>query len=115
MDESKVKINIINAPPREETETLFYYFCHEIINAAALYSFSKLNFEEQISIIKEVTKYWHLYSFNSYESQMRLAKRRGRNKELEDIRADYRNNSHLTDKEKTQLEDSFNKIISEEK
>ena len=112
MDAPEVKITLINAPPREETETLLRHFCHEIINAAALYSFAKLNFEEQIATIKKVTKHWNLYSINSYESQIWLAKWRGRSGELEDIRADYRGNCHLTDEEKSQLEDKYNEIIA---
>lgn len=114
MDEPKVKITLINAPLREETETLLQYFCHEIINAAALISFAKLNFEEQIETIKKVTKNWQLYSVSGYESQMWIAKMRGRSGELEDIRADYRGNSHLTDEEKSQLEYKYNEIIAKE-
>ena len=114
MDEPKVKITLVNAPPREETETLLQYFCHEIINAAALYSFAKLDFEEQIATIKNVTQHWHLYSISGYQSQMWLAKGRGRSRELEDIRADYRRNSHLTDEEKSHLEDKYNEVIAKE-
>lgn len=114
MDEPKVKINLINAPAREETETLLQYFCHDIINAAALISFEKLNFDEQLATIKKVTKHWQLYSISGYESQMWLAKMRGRNGELEDIRADYRGNSHLTEEEKSHLEDKYNEIIAKD-
>jgi len=114
MDEPKVEVKIINHPPREETETLLNYFCPEIINAAALYSFEKLNFDEQLSNIKKVTKHWHLYSITGYENQMWMAKMRRRSGELEDIRADYLCNCHLTDEEKSKLEDKYNEIIAKE-
>ncbi|MBW1717394.1 MAG: hypothetical protein JRJ77_16500 [Deltaproteobacteria bacterium] len=114
MDQPRVKVKIINHPPREETETLLRYFSPEIVNAAAHYSFGNLSFEEQIAAIKKVTKNLSLYLMGAYESQMWLAKTRRRNEELEDIRADYRGNSNLTDEEKSQLDNRYTEIKAKE-
>ena len=109
----QIKVKIINHPPREEIDTLLTYFPPEIISAAALLSFSKLSFEEQLKSIKKVNKHWNLFSISGYINQMWLAKRRGEVRELENIRTEYLENCHLTEEEKSELEVKYNEIIKD--
>ena len=110
---NQIKVNIINHPPREEMNTLLMYFSPETISAAALLSFSYLSFEEQLGCIKKVSKHWNLISINNYINQMRLAKRRGKIEELENIRTEYLEHCHFTEEEKSQLEVKYNEIIKD--